>query len=80
MGFPIRTDYSGFYSKYHELDTINRRIRLQRHLDMKTDMMGLSKEMIKRVIPDVNLKFVLFGINKVYMKMEIVNEMDKKLQ
>ncbi|KAL4429083.1 hypothetical protein ABPG74_022169 [Tetrahymena malaccensis] len=78
-GFPCRMSYEEFYTKYHELDIFNRKIPLQRHIDMKQDMPGLCRELLFRVVKDVNKKEVLFGQTKLYLKVQPSTELDNRL-
>lgn len=81
-GYPIRLLYNDFYSKYHELDHINKRIRLQRHLDMKQDMLGLTREMVQRLIMNeqkIDKRSILYGLRKIYMKQDVGTNLDCRL-
>ena len=79
VGFPNRMKYEDFYSKYHELDPFNRRIPYYKHKQMDSDMQGLTKEMINRVIKDFDKKNVLFGLKKLFFKTEGMARLDNKL-
>jgi hypothetical protein len=55
-GFPMRIYFNEFYLKYHELDHINRRIRIEKHKASKTDMRALIKEILIRIMPNHDKK------------------------
>ena len=81
QGFPCRMRLEEFYEKYHELDEINRHIRYQKHLQMKTDFQKLVKEILQRVVKNKNIeigKMILFGKTKIYFKQEVASEIDEK--
>ena len=65
--------------KYHELDLINRRFRLEKHEKMGSDMKGLVREIMQRLFPQIDKKVLIFGNTKAYMKLELANNLDKLL-
>ncbi len=52
----MRIYFNEFYLKYHELDHINRRIRIEKHKASKTDMRALIKEILIRIMPNHDKK------------------------
>ncbi len=71
--------YEEFYLKYHELDKINQRIKIERHSKMGSDMGSLAKEMLFRIFPNIDKKCIMLGNTKIYMKDEIIRKFDTKL-
>lgn len=69
-GYPDRMSYKEYYNRYHMLDPINKRIPLQRHLGMGTDMRSLVIEMNKRLFPGQDKRAMIFGENHLYLKSE----------
>ncbi len=46
---------------------------------MGSDMKSLSKEMIFRVLPEIDKKMILFGIKRIYMKEQCQKKLEVKL-
>lgn len=67
-GYPVRMGYNDYYRRYHMLDPINKKISLQRHLAMGTDMRGLVIEMNRRLFPGQDKKAMIMGESGIYMK------------
>ena len=69
-GYPKRVSYNDFYTRYHELDFINKKITLSKHLNNGTDMRALVIEIHKRLFPKMEKNYNIFGEEHLYMKLE----------
>ena len=66
-GYPFRLEFENFYRRYHELDAINKKISIDKHIKMNSDLPKLIKEMVIRIMPN-SKNIVMFGLTKIYMK------------
>jgi myosin heavy subunit len=78
--YPSRMSYNEYYKRYHSLDPINKKIPLQRHIGMGTDMRGLVVEMNKRLFPGQDKRAIIFGENTIYMKSDTGYKLEGLLQ
>ena len=63
-------NYADFYEKYHEIDSINCKISLEKLIKSNTDLLETCRSIINRLFSNIQNQKALFlyGKEKIFMK------------
>ena len=75
--FPVRRLYKTFYRRYEELHPESKKYSFQKHEQMGSDFVKLSKELVKHSAPHLGTSVLLFGDTKVFMRIDAVAELEE---